>query len=272
MRSRYLTCLLVILMALLLPVASVLAADAHAGIAWEENFGKVLKRAKEESKPILIDFYTSWCVYCKQLDKESFSDPRNVELAKEFVCAKLDADVAKAAANRYPAEGYPTVIFATSTGDEILRFSGYRTADQVYTVMKTVQKAVPKIAENMARIKENKKDYKALLELGRLYLDFQNPERAAGFLKRAKKALPSSEKTGKNFEEAQADLLLLLGRAHAENEEYKKACKALDQLVACYPDSPKLGAYYTQLAEVFEAWGKDGKAADARAKAAAAAR
>ncbi len=262
--ARKLRCVVV---SLLLVAGFVAQASDGVHIAWLEDYGQALKMARQESKPMMIDFYTSWCVYCKQLDKESFGDPRVVEAAKGFVCAKLDADIAKAAAMRYPAEGYPTVVFTTPSGEEILRFSGYRTAEQVLTVVRTVRESAPQLARLEARIKQDKKDHAALEALGALYLRLENPERAVVYLRRALKALPVAERTGKNPEEAQARVLLLLGQAQTRNESYKKACKALEKLVSCYKDSPRIREYYGELATLYEAWGKDAKAAAARARA-----
>ncbi len=44
-------------------------------------------------KKIFIDFYTSWCGWCKRMDKSTFKDPSIVErLNTEFIPVKFDAE------------------------------------------------------------------------------------------------------------------------------------------------------------------------------------
>jgi len=45
------------------------------------------------SKFYLIDIYTSWCTWCKLMDKKTFADPEVKKLLKEhFVTIKMDAE------------------------------------------------------------------------------------------------------------------------------------------------------------------------------------
>ncbi len=48
---------------------------------------------KEPEKKLFIDFYTSWCGWCKKMDKSTFKDPSIVErLNSEFIPVKFDAE------------------------------------------------------------------------------------------------------------------------------------------------------------------------------------
>ena len=246
--------------------AATLADDAaRAGVAWVEDWGAALKQAKGGDKLLMVDFYTSWCVYCKNLDREAFVDPRVVELSKDFVCAKLDAEVAKAAAMRYVPEGFPTIIFGSPTGDEIIRVSGYRTADQVYAVMKAVHEAGPRIAENMARLERNRKDSGAHLALGETYLALGLPDKAATHFEQSLKAgLPAADTADRESDEAHA--MYGLARAQVAEKEHKKATKTLDKLVASHPASPECARYLELLEQIYNELGKPELAAQARAR------
>lgn len=243
-----------------------LAEDAaSAGVAWVEDWGGALKQAKGGDKLLMVDFYTSWCKYCKTLDREAFVDPRVVDLSKDFVCAKLDAEVAKAATMRYAPEGFPTIIFGSPTGDEIIRVSGYRTADQIYAVMKAVHEAGPQIAENMGRLEKNRKDSGAHLALGEIYLALGLPDRAATHFEQSLKAgLPASDTADRESDEAHA--MHGLARAQAAEKDYKKATKTLDKLLASHPASPECTRYFELLEQVYNELGKPELAAKARAQ------
>lgn len=46
-----------------------------------------------ESKPVFLDFYTSWCTYCRKMDKQVFVKPEIVEkLNQDFYAVKMDAE------------------------------------------------------------------------------------------------------------------------------------------------------------------------------------
>ncbi|MCB0508602.1 MAG: DUF255 domain-containing protein [Chitinophagales bacterium] len=58
-------------------------------LSWEE----MVKLNEKNPKKIFIDFYTSWCGWCKVMDKNTFSDSIVSDLMMEdFYCVKFDAE------------------------------------------------------------------------------------------------------------------------------------------------------------------------------------
>ena len=96
-----------------------------ARIVWysyEEGMGI----AQEQKKPVMIDVYTDWCTWCKELDRVVYIDPDVIELSDEFVCIKIDADQHRDLAAKYnPRGGVPMVIFLRADGTEVHRLAGY---------------------------------------------------------------------------------------------------------------------------------------------------
>ena len=44
-------------------------------------------------KPVLMNFYTTWCGFCKRLDKETFTDAKVAEYVnKNYIAIKFDAE------------------------------------------------------------------------------------------------------------------------------------------------------------------------------------
>jgi uncharacterized protein YyaL (SSP411 family) len=50
-------------------------------------------RLQQEKKPILIDLYTTWCGWCKQMDRRTYSNKHVAEyLSDKFITVRLDAE------------------------------------------------------------------------------------------------------------------------------------------------------------------------------------
>ena len=79
---------------------------------------------------VVIDFYADWCIPCKELDAMTFSDPKVIELSKDFETYK--ADMTKSLSpevenlrDRFKIVGVPTVLILNSKGEEIERITGF---------------------------------------------------------------------------------------------------------------------------------------------------
>lgn len=58
-------------------------------LTWEEV---QVKQAKNPKK-VFVDVYTTWCYWCKKLDKETFTHPQIIEYINEhFYAVKFDAE------------------------------------------------------------------------------------------------------------------------------------------------------------------------------------
>ena len=72
--------------------AATTATSASPAITWmnlEEASGKLQK----EQRPVLIDLYTTWCGWCKQMDKKTYSNKQVAAYVQDkFYPVKLDAE------------------------------------------------------------------------------------------------------------------------------------------------------------------------------------
>lgn len=111
-------------------------AAAAAG-AWSTDYDGSLRRAAQEKKPVLLDFTGSdWCIWCKRLDAEVFSQKPFVDYARDhlilvtidFPNQKPQSDAEKRRndelSKRFDVDGYPTVILLSPDG-HVLGRTGY---------------------------------------------------------------------------------------------------------------------------------------------------
>ena len=106
-------------------------------LKWFLTYDEAMEEAKEKNRPVLIDFYTDWCSWCKQLDRTTYSDPAVVRKGEEFVSLKIDADDQRPLAARYKVGAFPTILFINPEGIEIHRVVGFRPPEDFLKEMDT---------------------------------------------------------------------------------------------------------------------------------------
>ena len=144
MQRRYIFAAVVLVAVVLLISTGVLtAADkgSQKSIEWSYNFDKAAKEAKKQAKPMMVDFYTDWCGWCKRLDRDVYTKDNVVALSKQFVCIKLNPEKDQENGKKFSVEGFPTIVFTNSEGKEIHRIVGYKPADKFAAEMKKALEA-----------------------------------------------------------------------------------------------------------------------------------
>ncbi|MBO0930393.1 thioredoxin family protein [Fibrella aquatilis] len=89
-------------------------AVAQQSIKSAADFDKVVATAREQHKPIFLDFYTTWCAPCKQMDKLVFSRPDVQQVVtQQFVSARIDAgsSFGLLLKQNFNVEAYPTLLY-----------------------------------------------------------------------------------------------------------------------------------------------------------------
>ncbi|NOZ59123.1 MAG: thioredoxin family protein [Euryarchaeota archaeon] len=111
-----------------------------AELEWYNTYDAGAEAALKEKKPLMVYFWTIWCVYCEKYHKEVFSreDIRQI-LAQDFVRVAIDMDVNKEDTRRFNVAAPPHVIFMTYDGEIITRVPGYMPADEFKRVLLSVK-------------------------------------------------------------------------------------------------------------------------------------
>ena len=120
----------VLLMLVMLTVSTTGYGDdeAAASIDWLKNIDTAKSQALKENKIIMVDVYTDWCHWCKELDKKVFTDKKVIDLSEKIVNLKLNAEdrgPGQMLARKYGVGSYPTILFINSKGEEVDRIGGF---------------------------------------------------------------------------------------------------------------------------------------------------
>jgi thioredoxin-related protein len=112
-------------------------------IQWVD-FDDGLAKARSTGKPVMIDFYTDWCVFCKKLDRETLRDPEVAKtLETEFVAIRLNAENGRAHLSYrgrsfsyaefsrfFGVTSFPSIAFLNDKGEPITMLRGFVPASQ----------------------------------------------------------------------------------------------------------------------------------------------
>ncbi len=115
---------------------------AVEAIAWQPYSPAHLERARNEGKPVFIDFFADWCLPCKELDKFTFTDAQVIQQSRRFLMLKadltrFDSPEVKALREQYRIRGVPTLVMLDPTGKEIpgTRVVGFVEPEVLYQAM-----------------------------------------------------------------------------------------------------------------------------------------
>ncbi|MDD3324609.1 MAG: protein-disulfide reductase DsbD [Sulfurospirillaceae bacterium] len=104
------------------------------------QLNEIIKSAK---KPILLDFYASWCVSCVELEKNTFPADGVREKMNDFLLLKVDvtqnSDDDKAIMKEFGIFGPPAILFFKDQKElETLRVVGYKSPEEFLLILEKV--------------------------------------------------------------------------------------------------------------------------------------
>jgi thioredoxin-related protein len=228
-------------------LSSIFAASfLHAGeITWVNDLAKGLSQAKTDNKVAMIDVYTDWCTWCKELDKKTYKNEKVIELSKNFINIKVNPEKDKAVAEfikNYNVNGFPTVLFVEYNGALVLKIGGFLAADGFVKKMDEVPKIVAKI--KLYTDQYNTGDFTHSKELLRILVDASRIDEAVPIFERLKNE--------KKFQKINlADFYIEIGLAFAMQNKIEQARPYFIDAETIFPDTKTgfTGSYYHAYSE-----------------------
>jgi thioredoxin-related protein len=133
-------------LALLLVAVNVCFLAMPAGaqeVQWRYDYNVARKEADKKGLPLVIDFGTEDCYWCKRLDTDTFRDPAVAKMMNEkFVPLKVDANQEAQLTRMLGITRYPTVILAGPDGKILGTLEGFQEATRFYSHLQTASSAV----------------------------------------------------------------------------------------------------------------------------------
>ncbi|KAB2928324.1 MAG: thioredoxin fold domain-containing protein, partial [Leptonema illini] len=94
------------------------------GVAWKPYTETTIKEALALNRPVIIDFYATWCTPCRELEDITFHQADVVRLAgQHFTMVKVDVTRGgnpyhEELLKKYRVKGVPTIVFLDAGGKE----------------------------------------------------------------------------------------------------------------------------------------------------------
>lgn len=86
----------------------------------------MLQQARQEQRPVMLDFYADWCISCKVMERNVFSKPDVIQALAPYTLLQIDMTDNTPAQQAFLDElglfGPPAILFFAAGGDELSQF------------------------------------------------------------------------------------------------------------------------------------------------------
>ena len=119
-------------------------SGAAAEISWSTDIEDSLHRADSSSQLVFMEFTADWCVFCKKMEKNTFTnDEVTQRISSNFVAVKVDADQNKDLVKDLGIKGLPAILIVSPDLKVIERISGFQTPEVLISKLDAIMAAHP---------------------------------------------------------------------------------------------------------------------------------
>ncbi len=134
------------------------ASPSAAAVRFERvrTLAELEQRVGAAGRPVMLDFYADWCVSCKEMERDTFSDPRVAERLSRMLLLQVDvtanSDDDKALLKRFRLFGPPGIIFFDNAGKEVsaVRVIGFQPPERFINALDRIAPASLPVAPDRA--------------------------------------------------------------------------------------------------------------------------
>ncbi len=224
-----------VVFAIVLGVAITGVPARSSTITWERDYGKAIERAQAEKKLIIADMFTDWCALCKQMDAETFADPKLIQnMSDKYVWLKLNTETeeeGKRLQKEFAILTYPTILVLDGQGEEQDRIDRFLAAAQFMERVRSFVDSPDSLASLRKAVQEQPNSVSARYALAEKLLNQNNYAKAALEFKKVIQLDPENGKGKTDLSQYNVALCL------ASEEKFVEAIAQLDLLETRFPRS-----------------------------------
>ena len=114
-----------------------------ADIRWRSDYNASRKEAERRGLPLVIEFVTDNCFWCRRLEQETFAEPAVARLMNErFVALKVDAGKDAQLVQLLNIRAFPTIVLAGPDGKILGTVEGFQDAPKFHDNLQRTLAAV----------------------------------------------------------------------------------------------------------------------------------
>lgn len=104
----------------------------------------ILQSAEYEHQPVMLDFYASWCIACKEMDLKTFNDAKVNQLMSQFKLVRVDVSEnnqnSQSLLEKYKVLAPPSIVFVNKNGKVLddYQITGFISNDSLYLNLKNI--------------------------------------------------------------------------------------------------------------------------------------
>jgi len=95
-------------------------------LVWAKSLDAALAQARQEGRGVLMDFTSASCGYCKQMERDYYTDPEVIRRMMKAIPVKISGDEPENATvmKKYDVHAFPALVFVDGNGNEYGRIGG----------------------------------------------------------------------------------------------------------------------------------------------------
>lgn len=108
------------------PSGTLSGTETHASfqrVEAPEEIRGLLSKARERGQPVMLDFYADWCISCKVMERNVFSDPQVIQALSPYTLLQIDmtdnTPAQQALLDEFGLFGPPSILFFQAGGAEL---------------------------------------------------------------------------------------------------------------------------------------------------------
>ena len=189
-------------------VVGVLAggASGEAPESFLKTWAEVSKAAKAQDKPMFLHFTTTWCGWCRKIEKDVYATEAGRKALEGFITASLDCTVPRGQSpegdtkthiellRKFGGSGFPFLVMLTPDGAVLNSFGGYKPAAGFKAELDKARQTHKDYKQLQADAKTKGKTYEFKVRAMKVYARLQQTDKAVAAATGVRKLDPENKK------------------------------------------------------------------------------